>query len=140
MTPLPSSPGAARIAGAVFAGLLAVVVLSTATDAVLHATHVFPREGLAMSATLWWLAIAYRAVFTALGGWIAARLTPAAPMRAVWILAGIGTVLGLMGVAVAMNQPQMGPAWYAWGVAITGPLFTWLGGRLGAGSIAKEHA
>jgi hypothetical protein len=133
-------PSVARTAGAVAGGLVTVVLLSTLVDAVLHATGVFPAMGRPMSPALWWLAIGYRAVFTFAGGMVAARLLPADPMRAVWILTGIGTVLGLVGVAVASSQPQMGPAWYAWGVALTGPPCSWLGGRVAAGTHPRKES
>ncbi len=129
-----------RRAGAVLGGLVTVVVLSTATDAVLHALGVFPAMGRPMSAALWWTAIGYRAGFTLLGGWVAARLDPRAPMRAAWILTGVGTVLGLAGVAVAMSQPGLGPLWYAWAVALTGPPASWLGGRLRVAQATRKEA
>lgn len=138
MNDAAKGPGAGRVALAVLGGLVTVIVLSTAVDAVLHATHVFPAEGQAMSTGMWWLAIGYRAVFTLAGGWVAARLLPSAPMRAAGILTAIGTVLGLVGVAVSMGKPEMGPAWYAWGVALTGPPCSWWGGRLAAGTNRRE--
>lgn len=122
--------GAGRLVLAVVGGLATVIVLSTAVDAVLHATGVFPAIAQPMTAGLWWLAIGYRAVFTFVGGWVAARLMPAAPMRAAGILTAVGTVLGLVGVAIAAGKPEMGPAWYAWGVALTGPPCSWWGGRI----------
>lgn len=117
-----------RRAGAVVAGLAAVIILSSALDAVMHATGIFPAMGQPMPDSLWWLAIGYRFAFTLLGGWIASRLDPTQSMRSTWILTGIGCVLGLMGVGVAMSKPDLGPAWYAWGVALTGPPASWLGG------------
>lgn len=121
---------ALRRTGAVFTGLLAVVVLSTAVDAVMHATGIFPPMGQPMTTALWWLAIGYRAVFTALGGWIAARMDPGGSMRAVAILTALGAALGLVGVRIALNNPELGPIWYAWGVALTGPPCCWVGGIL----------
>jgi hypothetical protein len=125
-------------AGAVAAGLVTVVSLSTAVDAVLHGTGVFPPMGQAMSAGLWCLAISYRAVFTLLGGWIAGRLDPAKSMKAPLILTGLGAVLGLLGVGVAYSKPEMGPLWYAWGVALTGPPCSWLGGHLAVPSHSRS--
>lgn len=116
--------------GAVLAGLLCVVILSTGADAVMHAAGVFPAVGQPMNTELWWLAIGYRAVFTVLGGWVSARADPSGSMRAVAILTGVGCILGLVGVGVALNNPELGPAWYAWGVALTGPPCSWLGGTL----------
>ena len=55
----PKRPMLRRI-GAVLAGLLAVVILSTATDMVLRATGVFPPSGGPMTDALFLLATAYR--------------------------------------------------------------------------------
>lgn len=118
-----------RRSGAVLAGLAVVVVLSTAVDAVLHAAGVFPPMGKPMTTGLWGLAVAYRFAFTLLGGWTASRLDPERSMRAAWILTGLGIVLGLLGVAVSMSKPELGPAWYAWAVAFSGPPASWLGGK-----------
>ncbi|MEQ1832723.1 MAG: hypothetical protein ABL977_06670 [Candidatus Eisenbacteria bacterium] len=123
---------AGRVALAVFTGLVTVVVLSTAVDGVLHATQVFPGIGQPMATSLWWLAIAYRAVFTVAGGWVAGRLAPLPPMRAAGILTALGTLLGLAGLALARAKPELGPEWYAWAIALTGPPCSWLGGMLAA--------
>ena len=130
MNELETKNPALRRTGAVFAGLLCVVVLSTGVDAVMHAAGVFPAVGQPMRTERWWLAIGYRAVFTVLGGWVSARADPSGSMRAVAILTGVGCILGLVGVGVAVNNPALGPAWYAWGVALTGPPCSWLGGTL----------
>ena len=73
---------------AVLAGLIAIFILSTATDPIMHRSGVFPPMGQPVSAALWWLAIGYRFAYTFLGGWISARLDPQPGMRATWILAG----------------------------------------------------
>src|SRR6476620_3762910 len=56
-----------RSVWAVFAGFLVVVVLSTGTDAVMHATGVFPPFGEPMSDGRFLLATAYRIVYAILG-------------------------------------------------------------------------
>ncbi len=75
------------------------------------------------------LALAYRGLFTVMGGWVTARLAPSAPGKHVLVLAGIGLMLGGLGV-VASLASDLGPAWYAIAVAVTGPLCTLLGGHL----------
>lgn len=118
--------------GAVLAGLLTVIVLSTAMDAVLHAAGVFPPADQRMeNPMLFLLALAYRGLFTLLGGWMTARLAPFAAMKHVYGLALIGLVLGGLGV-VAQQVTDLGPLWYALAVAITGPLCTLVGGWLQA--------
>lgn len=56
----------------------------------------------------------YRAAFTAAGGWVTARLAPDHAMRHAAVLAGIGTLAGIGGVAAAVSGGDaMGPLWYA---------------------------
>lgn len=104
---------------AVFAGLVATAVLSTVADQVLHSAGVYPPWGVRMSDGLFALATAYRVVFTVLGGWLTARLAPSRPLRhAVW-LSVIGTFLALVGLAVAIAHPELGPFWYPVALVVT---------------------
>lgn len=119
-----------RLIGAVIAGFAVVVVLSTATDAALHAAGVYPPE----SEGLWdpglnALALAYRCVFTVLGGFVCALLAPAPKMRAVWILAVLGLAGGLAGLIGTWNL-NLGPHWYPIALAATAIPTVWLGGWL----------
>lgn len=118
---------ALRRAGAVFAGLLAIVVLSTATDAVLHAMDVYPPYPRRMADELFLLATAYRIVYGVAGSWLTARLAPDHPLRHALVLGAIGTVLSTAG-AVAMWE--LGPGWYSLAIiAISFPC-AWTGARL----------
>lgn len=118
---------ALRRTGAVLAGLLAIVVLSTAADAVLHATGVYPPVPERMADELFALATAYRIVFGVAGSWLAARLAPDHPTRHALVLGGIGTVLSVAGAAAMW---EYGPAWYSLAIiAISFPC-AWLGARL----------
>jgi hypothetical protein len=120
-----------RSAGALFAGLLAVVVLSTATDAVMHATGIFPPVGEPMSNALFLLATAYRVVFGILGSYIAARLAPDRPMGHALVLGGIGLVLSTLGAVATWNSgPAFGPRWYPLALVVTALPNAWLGGVL----------
>jgi peptidoglycan/LPS O-acetylase OafA/YrhL len=102
-------------AAAVAAGFLVTALTSTATDAVMHATGVFPRMPSAMSNAMFALASGYRALFTVVGGYTTARLAPSEPVRHAWILAGIGVVAGLAGLIAyfTIGGATLGPAWYA---------------------------
>lgn len=121
-----------RSIGAVFAGLLAIVILSTVTDMVLHSTGVFPPAGQPMADGLWFLATAYRIAFGILGCYLAARLAPDQPMRHAWILGAIGVAVGLAGTLATWNQgPGFGPKWYALTIAAIPIPCAWLGGKLG---------
>ncbi len=116
--------------GAVVAGFLAVAILSTVVDVILHAAKVYPAWGVPMSGPLYGLALAYRVVFTVLGGWITARLAPANPMKHVVWLGIIGTIAGIGGVVTAWTHPELGPHWYPIAIAVTGFPCCWIGGKL----------
>ena len=114
---------------AVFAGFVVVVALSLGTDEIFHLLNVYPPWGVPMyAAGLNLLALAYRSAFTFLGGYITARLAPRSPMQHVVVGCGIGLVLGALGV-VAATTADLGPIWYPVAVAVTGPIFNWLGGK-----------
>src|SRR5262245_12169478 len=101
---------ALRSAGAVLAGLLATVILSVATDAVMHSSGVFPPVGQPMSNELFLLATFYRILYGAIGGYVTARLSPGKPMSHAMILGSIGLALSVLGAAATWNKgPEFGP-------------------------------
>ncbi|HST60452.1 MAG TPA: hypothetical protein VLK84_17260 [Longimicrobium sp.] len=119
----------ARSIGAVLAGLIAIVVLSTAADAVLHATGIYPPFPERMADGLFALATAYRIVFGIAGSWLTARLAPSAPLKHALVLASIGTLLSVAGAAAMWAY---GPAWYSLAIiAISFPC-AWAGAKLHA--------
>ena len=120
-----------RSIAALLAGFVVVVVLSLGIDEVLHILKVYPPWGEPMyDPGLNLLAMTYRAIVTVVGGYVTAWLAPYAPMRHAAIGAGIGLVLGTLGVIGAMSVGGLGPLWYPIGVALTGPLCNLLGGAL----------
>jgi len=118
-----------RRIGAVLAGLLAIFILSTATDMALHAAGVFPSWNERMSDALFLLALAYRIVYGVAGCYIAARLAPDRPMQHALVLGAVGVVFSTAG-AVAMWDA--GPAWYSLAVIAIAMPCAWAGGKLGA--------
>ena len=119
-----------RSAAAVFAGFVAVVVLSLGTDEVLHVLKVYqPWDQPMYDPRLNLLALSYRMLYTVAGGYITARLAPHSPMRHVWVLGIIGLVAGTAGVIAAIPM-HLGPLWYPIGIALTALPCTWLGGKL----------
>ena len=133
MSDSASSPRPLRSIGAFLAGFAVVVAGSIATDAVLHATGVFPPAGQPMATGLWVLASAYRAVFAIAGGWVTARLAPTAPLAHALSLGGLGTVLALLGTLATWDKgPGFGPHWYPISLVVTSLPCTGLGGVLGA--------
>jgi hypothetical protein len=116
-----------RSIGSVVAGFIIVVLLSTGTDAVMHATGIIP------DGPMWnpWhnaLALAYRVAFTVLAGYVTARLAPRNPMRHAAILGFLGTMAGIAGVLATWDQ-NLGPHWYPIALAVTAFPACWLGGR-----------
>jgi hypothetical protein len=73
-----------RSIAALFAGLVAVVVLSLGTDIALHAVGIFPALGQRMSDALFVLATAYRTVYGVVGSYITARFAPNGPWGTLW--------------------------------------------------------
>ena len=134
-TPMPNTGDHPRRLGrsvlAIFLGFIAVVILSLGTDEVLHLLKVYPPWSVPMrDPGLNALALSYRIVFTILGGYIAARYAPYAPMRHAVILGVVGLVPGAGGVVVSIMKPDLGPSWYPIALAIVGLPCCWLGGAL----------
>lgn len=119
-----------RSVAAIFLGFIAVVVLSVGTDQILHLLRIYPPWDEPMQSTgLLLLALSYRMIYTVVGGFIAARLAPWAPMRHAVILGIIGLLPGAGGV-VAGAAMDLGPLWYPIAIALTGLPCCCLGGVL----------
>ena len=120
-----------RRVGAVLAGLLFVIIITTATDALMHATGIFPPLGQPMADSLFVLALAYRIIYSIIGGYITARLAPDQPVKHALVLGAIGFVLGLAGTVATWNRgPEFGPKWYPLLIMLTAIPSVWLGGKL----------
>jgi hypothetical protein len=120
-----------RSIGAVFAGLIAVIVITTATDLVLHATGVFPQLGQPMSDSLFGVATAYRIIYGIAGGYITAWLAPDRPAFHALILGLIGLLLSIIGAVATWNAgPAFGPKWYPLTLVVIAIPTAWLGGKL----------
>jgi hypothetical protein len=120
-----------RSIGAVFAGLVAIFIVSISTDAVLHATGVFPPLGQPMSDALFALATAYRIVYGIATGYLVARLAPDRPMLHALVFGGVGIALSTAGaVATWERGPEFGPKWYALAIIAIAMPCAWVGGAL----------
>jgi len=120
-----------RSVGAVLAGLLFIIIITTATDALLHATGIFPPWGQPMSDSLFVLALAYRIVYGIAGGYLTARLAPDKPVKHAVVLGIIGFVLSLGGTVATWNLgPEFGPKWYPLLLMVIAIPTAWLGGKL----------
>ena len=72
--------GPFRSAGAVLVGLLAIIVLSIGTDAILHMARLLPPAGQPTSNKMLVVALIYRTIYSAAGCYLAALLAPRRPM------------------------------------------------------------
>lgn len=114
--------------GAVVAGIIIIVVLSTLTDFVLEKLGIFspPEQGLFITWMLL-LAFIYRSVYAVLGGYVTAALAPVNPMRHSIILGVIGTVVSIIGVFAGWDLSEH---WYPIALVLTSLPCTWLGAKL----------
>ncbi|HEV2112078.1 MAG TPA: hypothetical protein VGT99_12045 [Gammaproteobacteria bacterium] len=120
-----------RSVWAVVAGVLVIVILSVATDAVLMAVGIMPRPGQALSDPPLALATFYRTVYSIAGAYLTAGLAPGAPMKHALALGALGVVLGLVGLIVTWNTPlSIGHEWYPIALVVLALPQCWLGGWL----------
>ena len=111
---------------AVVAGVLFVIIVTTLVDVVLHMTGTYSaNEPMSNAQAI--VATAYRIVIGVLGAWLTARLAPAQPMKHALILGVVGTLLGLVGIAMTYGK-GMGPDWYPVALAVLAIPQSWLGG------------
>jgi hypothetical protein len=122
-----------RSIGAVFTGLLVIVILATAVDTALHATGIYPPYGERMADALFIPALAYRVAFGVVGGYLTARLAPDRPLQHALVLGAVGVFLGLIGAVVMWDA---GPAWYNLAVIAIAVPCAWAGARLHTRSAA----
>jgi hypothetical protein len=122
-----------RSIGAVLGGFVAVALVTTLVDIVLHATGVYPPWGQPIGDGLSLLATAYRVVITIAGGYLTARLAPSRPLAHAVALGIVGIVAAT--AAAATWQLPLAPHWYPRALAATALPCTWLGGR----SASRAH-
>jgi hypothetical protein len=120
-----------RSIGAVFAGIVVGVVLELGTDLLMHAKHVFPAWGVAMSNSLFLLAFGYRVVFGVVASYVTARLAPYRPMAHSLVGGVIGFIVCIVGAVTTWNRgPEFGPHWYPLALVFTALPTAWAGGKL----------
>ena len=120
-----------RSVWAIFAGFLVVVVLSIATDLLMHVVGVMPPIGQPVTDKPLLVATIYRSIYAILGSYITARLAPYQPMlHALW--GGvIGLVLGVIGAVTTWNRgPEFGPHWYPIALIVVALPCAWVGGKI----------
>lgn len=116
--------------GAVLAGIVFIFVTHAGTDTILETAGIFTPPTVGFHTT--WMVITaavYRSIFSVGGGYVTALVAPEPRMRYVAIFAIIGLVLGGIGaiISIPMGITQ---TWYPIFLAVTGPVFVWIGGKL----------
>jgi hypothetical protein len=116
---------------AIFVGFVAVLVLTIATDVVLHAVHFYPPLGEYNPGSILIWATIYRTIYGIIGSYVTARLAPRRPMKHALIGGAIGFVLATIGAAATWNHvPSLGSHWYAVSLIIGALPTAWLGAQL----------
>ena len=114
---------------AVVAGILAIIVVTTLVDVVLHLVDVYPAWDVPIDDRLAALATGYRVIIGVGGGWLTARLAPARPMKHALILGAIGVILGPVGVVATWDR-GLGPRWYPIALVLLALPQCWVGGAI----------
>jgi hypothetical protein len=116
-----------RSIAAVVAGFLALVVLILASTPIL-VRLLLPEPGQRPTAAYLIANLLTGFAFAAVGGWVAARLAPRAPVvhagAMAAIVLGVGVVTAAQGGAARSGQPT----WYAWTLPFVGAAGVLLGG------------
>lgn len=114
---------------AVVAAVATTVLLSYGTDALLEGAGILPKGNLNVGYGLVLAVVAYRTVYNAIGGYVAARLAGTHKVR---IAVAIGIVGGLLSIATALAPASkgLGPMWYGIALGVLAMPATWLGARL----------
>ena len=135
-TTLVPSRSLGRSIWAIFAGFLAVVILSIGTDVVLHKLGIYPALGQRMADGLFVWATAYRTLYGIFGSYVTARLAPNRPMWHALVGAVIGMFIGTAGAVATWNK-DLGPHWYPVVLVIEGIPSAWIGAKLREAQISK---
>ena len=114
---------------AVVAGVLAIIIVTTLVDIVLHVVHVYPAMNEPLTDGLALLASSYRLVISIACAYLTARLAPDRPMRHAMILGYVGVGLGLIGLLATWNA-GLGPRWYPVSLVVLAIPQCWAGGWL----------
>lgn len=96
--------------GAVLAGFVVTITMTSLTDMLLRQLRIFPNGDMVMSNLLFCVALFYRCVFNIFGCYVSAKLAPYYPVKHAIALAVMIMVAAILG---AVRMWDMGPAWYS---------------------------
>lgn len=118
---------------AVLVGMVVGIVLTIATDIVVHQIGVFPPWGASMVGYdgALGLATAYRTVYGIAASYLIARLAPNRPMQHALVGGLIGLAVSILGATLTWNKgPAFGPHWYPLALIVLAMPQAWIGGQL----------
>lgn len=120
-----------KSAGAIVAGFVTCFVLAILTDIVLVMAHVMPDPSHPelYGDGLYALITVYTAAYSALGGWLTARLSPARPIAHALALGVFGMLASIAGAAANWSRAT-GHEWYPVALILIAIPTCWLGGKL----------
>lgn len=112
--------------GAVLIGFIVTVILSIGADTILKVAGILPYDHMFVSTGLILFVIFYRAVFSLIGCYLAARLAPQNSMKHALALGVLGLIISTIGAIAASD---LGPTWYGWTLVVIALPVAWLGGK-----------
>jgi hypothetical protein len=119
--------------------MLVGIVLSLATDAMMHAIGYFPPIGQSVSSGPLIPATIYRAIYGVIGAYVTARLAPNRAMFHAMVLGTLGLIVCIAGAVFTWNRgPEFGPHWYPVALIVLALPTAWLGGWLGGRKVANQ--
>lgn len=130
------NPNTKKSIWAIAAGILAIIIVTTVVDIMLHAVRVFPPMDQPLTNALALLATTYRVIIGVGGAWLTACLAPDRPMRHALILGCVGTCLALAGVVATWNM-GLGPRWYPIALFVLAIPQCWAGAKIWEKRAAK---
>jgi len=113
----------------VLGGIFVGVLLTIATDIVMHVTGVFPPWGQPTGDALLLLATAYRIPFNIAGSYVVARLAPDRPMQHALVSGVVGVIVCSVGAVVTWDK-GLGSHWYPLALIALAMPCAWAGGIL----------
>lgn len=132
------SRAASAVAGlrirAVVAGFALVLLGTIGTDALLHASGLYPGWQRPLTSYQWAVALATRVLWSVAGAWLAASLGASRPRLHALCVGGL--VLATSAIVVAAHGapgPLYGPAWFALAWVASAMPSAWVGASLHAG-------
>jgi hypothetical protein len=118
---------------AVLTGIVAAIVVTLATDFVLHAIKLYPPWDQRVPDGLLLLATIYRTIYGVAASYLTAYLAPNRPVQHAMVGGAFGFVAALAGAIATWHAgPAYEPHWYPVALIVLALPQSWLGGRLRA--------